>query len=180
MQIEALGHCAHALQAQVDLLRMDALAVGEPILKGKRWSCWHTGRDCPPSRGLGHDGCMKNPVLYGLSNCDTVRKARAWLSGRGVSYEFHDFKKSGVPQDALARWLKALGHKELVNRKGTTWRQLAPAAQSAVTGDTQAQALLLAHPSAIRRPVVEWPNGDITTGFDPTDWAQRSKILPTA
>lgn len=123
---------------------------------------------------------MKNPVLYGLSNCDTVRKARAWLSGRGVSYEFHDFKKSGVPQDALARWLKALGHKELVNRKGTTWRQLAPAAQAVVTGDTQAQALLLAHPSAIRRPVVEWPNGDITTGFDPTDWAQRSKILPTA
>ena len=79
---------------------------------------------------------MKNPVLYGLSNCDTVRKARAWLSGRGVSYEFHDFKKSGVPQDALARWLKALGHKELVNRKGTTWRQLAPAAQAVVTGDT--------------------------------------------
>lgn len=123
---------------------------------------------------------MKNPVLYGLSNCDTVRKARAWLSGRGVSYEFHDFKKSGVPQDALARWLKALGHKELVNRKGTTWRQLAPAAQAVVTGDTQAQALLLAYPSAIRRPVVEWPNGDITTGFDPTDWEPRSKSLPGA
>jgi len=123
---------------------------------------------------------MKNPVLYGLSNCDTVRKARAWLSGRGVSYEFHDFKKSGVPQDALARWLQALGHEKLVNRKGTTWRQLAPAAQAAVTGDTQAQALLLAHPSAIRRPVVEWPNGDITTGFDPTDWEPRSKNPPSA
>lgn len=123
---------------------------------------------------------MKNPVLYGLSNCGTVRKARAWLSGRGVPYEFHDFKKSGVPQDALARWLQALGHKELVNRKGTTWRQLTPAAQAAVTGDAQAQALLLAHPSAIRRPVVEWPNGDITTGFNPTDWEPRSESPPGA
>lgn len=123
---------------------------------------------------------MKNLVLYGLSNCDTVRKARTWLSSQGVSYEFHDFKKSGVPQDALARWLKALGHKELINRRGSTWRQLDPAAQAAVTGDAQAQALLLAHPSAIRRPVVEWPNGDITTGFVPTDWEPRSKNPPSA
>lgn len=123
---------------------------------------------------------MKNPVLYGLSNCDTVRKARAWLSGRGVSYEFHDFKKSGVPQDALARWLEVLGHKALVNRKGTTWRLLDAAEQAAVTCNTRAQALLLAHPSAIRRPVVEWPNGDITTGFDPTDWEPRSESPPSA
>ncbi|AVO40026.1 Spx/MgsR family RNA polymerase-binding regulatory protein [Simplicispira suum] len=118
---------------------------------------------------------MKNPVLYGISNCDTVRKARAWLSSRAVPYEFHDFKKSGVPPQALAHWLQALGDKELVNRRGTTWRQLDRAEQAALTCTTTALPVLLRHPSAIRRPVVEWPNGDVTVGFDPTDWEKRSK-----
>lgn len=118
---------------------------------------------------------MKNPALYGLSNCDTVRKARAWLTSQGVAYEFHDFKKSGVPDVALKRWLQALGHTELVNRRGTTWRQLDARTQAAVVDDASAHALLLAHPSAIRRPVVEWPGGAITVGFSEPLWSERFK-----
>ena len=118
---------------------------------------------------------MKNLVLYGISNCDTVRKARSWLTSEGVSHQFHDFKKTGVPEDALSGWLQALGHKELVNRRGTTWRQLDAAAQAMITSDAAAQALLLAHPSAIRRPVIEWPDGTITVGFEQKAWAERGK-----
>lgn len=123
---------------------------------------------------------MKPPRLYGLPHCDTVRKARAWLTSQGVAHQFHDFKKSGVPEDALARWLQALGHATLVNRRGTTWRQLEPAAQAAVDSDAAAMAVLLAHPSAIRRPVVEWPDGAVTAGFDPVDWGQRCTSSPSA
>ncbi len=116
---------------------------------------------------------MKTPVLYGISNCDTVRKARAWLTSQDLPYDFHDFKKSGVPQAALERWLEALDHKELVNRRGSTWRQLDAAEQAAVNCHATALTLLQTHPSAIRRPVVEWPNGDITTGFASREWEQR-------
>ena len=123
---------------------------------------------------------MKNPVLYGLSNCDTVRKARAWLTSQGVAHEFHDFKKSGVPPAALKRWLQALGHADLVNRRGTTWRQLDAGAQAAVVDEGSAQTLLAAHSSAIRRPVVEWPGGAITVGFSEALWAERCKTLKNA
>ncbi|MGP1629889.1 MAG: arsenate reductase [Giesbergeria sp.] len=125
---------------------------------------------------------MKNHevVLYGIPNCDTVRKARAWLADQGLDHHFHDFKKSGVPEGALARWLKALGQLALVNRRGTTWRQLDTAEQEAVVDDASATALLLAHPSAIRRPVVEWSDGTTTVGFAPADWALHYKNRPNA
>ncbi len=120
---------------------------------------------------------MKNLVLYGISNCDTVRKARAWLSSQGVAHQFHDFKKSGVPEAALGRWLQALGHAELVNRRGTTWRQIDPTAQATLVDNDSAQTLLLAHPSAIRRPVAEWPDGSITVGFGEEAWSERCQPL---
>ena len=123
---------------------------------------------------------MKNPLLYGISNCDTVRKARAWLTSEGIPYQFHDFKKSGMPEDALARWLQALGHTELMNRRGTTWRQLDDSARGSVVDNASAQTLLLAHPSALRRPLVEWPEGGVTVGFDPEDWARRCKSTEKA
>lgn len=125
---------------------------------------------------------MKNhdTVLYGIPNCDTVRKARDWLTNQGLPYRFHDFKKSGVPEDALARWLKALGQDALVNRRGTTWRKLDPAAQAAVVDSASAHALLLVHSSAIRRPVVEWADGAITAGFAPDEWATRCKNSESA
>jgi Spx/MgsR family transcriptional regulator len=109
-------------------------------------------------------------LLYGITNCDTVKKARAWLTDQGVDYEFHDFKKQGVPPDRLKAWTKRLGWEKLVNRKGTMWRRLDASAQAAVTDADSAQALMLSQPSVIKRPVVEW-GSDTTVGFDPDAWA---------
>ncbi len=112
-------------------------------------------------------------TLYGIPNCDTVKKARTWLTEHGVTHTFHDFKKQGVPPAALDRWLAATGHHQLVNRKGTTWRGLDEAIRAAVVDNTSARALLLQHASVIKRPVVEWANGSVTVGFDAADWSAR-------
>lgn len=109
-------------------------------------------------------------TVFGIPNCDTVKKARAWLSGHGVSYEFHDFKKLGVPVDQLPLWIAALGWEPLVNRKGTTWRKLDEDSRAAVLDAASASALMLANPSVIKRPVVAWPNGEVTVGFDESRW----------
>ena len=109
-------------------------------------------------------------TLYGISNCDTVKKARAWLDGQGVAYTFHDFRKAGVPQDRLAGWSRAVGWEKLVNRQGTTWRKLDAAQQAGVRDEASARALMLAQPSVIKRPVVEWPGGATTVGFDAAAW----------
>jgi len=111
-------------------------------------------------------------TLYGIPNCDTVKKARAWLSEHGQAYSFHDFKKQGVPPESLTRWVQAAGWEKLLNRKGTTWRQLDATTQAAVVDAASAQLLMLASPSVIKRPVVDWGNA-ITVGFDPADWDQR-------
>jgi Spx/MgsR family transcriptional regulator len=112
-------------------------------------------------------------TLYGIPNCDTVKKARAWLADQGVAYDFHDFKKAGVPADRLQRWMQAAGPERLLNRQGTTWRKLDADAQSAAQEPAGAKALMLAQPSVIKRPVVEWGDGSVTVGFDPADWALR-------
>ena len=109
-------------------------------------------------------------TLYGISNCDTVKKARAWLDGQAVPYQFHDFRKAGVPQDRLADWSRAVGWEKLVNRQGTTWRKLDAAQQAEVRDDASARALMLAQPSVIKRPVVEWAGGATTVGFDAAAW----------
>jgi arsenate reductase (glutaredoxin) len=108
-------------------------------------------------------------TLYGIPNCDTVKKARAWLTAEGVEYRFHDFAKQGVPDD-LARWVLDLGWDKLVNRKGTTWRQLDPADQQAVVDAASAQALMRSSPSVIKRPVVDWGSAT-TVGFDSAAWS---------
>jgi Spx/MgsR family transcriptional regulator len=112
-------------------------------------------------------------TLYGIPNCDTVKKARTWLAEHGVEHVFHDFKKQGVPDAALDRWLAAAGHEKLVNRKGTTWRGLDEATRTAVVDSASARALLLQHASVIKRPVVEWADRSVTVGFDAVDWQQR-------
>lgn len=104
-------------------------------------------------------------ILYGIPNCDTVKKARAWLAAREVAVTFHDFKKQGVPSDALDRWIAGLGWERLVNRSGTTWRRLDDATRAAVTDAASARALMLAQASVIKRPVVQWPDGTLTVGF---------------
>ncbi len=111
-------------------------------------------------------------TVYGIPHCDTVKRARAWLAARGVEAAFHDFKKAGVPPEALDAWLAALGWERLLNRQGTTWRKLDDATKAAVTDAASARALMLAQPSVIRRPVVRWGDGALTVGFDPDDWAR--------
>jgi Spx/MgsR family transcriptional regulator len=113
-------------------------------------------------------------ILYGIPNCDTVKKARAWLSAQGLAYEFHDFKKAGVPADRLSAWESALGWQKLLNRQGTTWRKLDPQTQASAVDAVSAQALMRAQASLIKRPVVEWGNrtrNRTTVGFDPVEWA---------
>lgn len=114
-------------------------------------------------------------IVYGISNCDTVKKARAWLAGQDLSCEFHDFKKLGVPTDRLAAWERAVGWEKLLNRQGTTWRKLDADVQAGVTGAASAMALMQAQPSLIKRPVIEWGpgHGATTVGFDPHNFAAR-------
>lgn len=112
-------------------------------------------------------------TLHGIPNCDTVKKARAWLDANGREHRFHDFKKQGVPEAALDAWLASAGWETVVNRKGSTWRQLDEAVRAAVVDAASARPLLLAQPSLIKRPVVQWSDGAITVGFDATDWARR-------
>jgi Spx/MgsR family transcriptional regulator len=110
-------------------------------------------------------------IVYGIPNCDTVKKARDWLSAAGLDYQFHDFKKAGVPEDALQAWLAELDWETLVNRKGTTWRKLDPALQAATVDATSAAALMRANPSVIKRPVVRWSDGRLSVGFSPAQFA---------
>lgn len=125
-----------------------------------------------------------NPLtitLYGIPNCDTVRKARAWLNAQGLASHFHDFKKHSVHASMLQGWMNAVGWEALVNRRGTTWRQLGAATQAAVCDDSSAAALLMQHTSAIKRPVAEWHKAGIlmhtSVGFDAGQWAQWAKEL---
>lgn len=113
-------------------------------------------------------------TVYGIPNCDTVKKARTWLTEHGIEHSFHDFKKQGVPPDHLDRWLEAAGWETVVNRKGTTWRQLDEATRTGVTDVASARAVALANPSVIKRPVVEWADSAITVGFNAADWQQRA------
>ena len=115
-------------------------------------------------------------TLYGIPNCDTVKRARAWLNANGVAHSFHDFKTQGLPEARLDAWLQAVGWQALLNRKGTTWRKLDAAAQAAVVDAPSARALMLAQTSAVKRPVVEWSDGRVTVGFDAADWAARRPL----
>ena len=112
-------------------------------------------------------------TVFGIPNCDTVKKARAWLTEHGVDYAFHDFKKEGVPLPALDAWLKAPGWETLLNRKGTSWRLLDDATKAGVLDATTARSVMLLQPSVIKRPVVVWNDGVVTVGFKPEAFASR-------
>lgn len=105
--------------------------------------------------------------IYGIKNCDTMKKAFTWCDANQISYEFHDYKKQGVPREPLIKWCRALGWQTLVNTRGPTWRKLTPD-QQAVTKQGQAVELMIENPSVIRRPVVENDAGQYLVGFDPT------------
>lgn len=111
-------------------------------------------------------------TLYGIPNCDSVKRARAWLAEHGHAAAFHDFKKAGVPGDRLDAWIGALGWERLLNRQGTTWRRLDEATRAGVVDAASAAALMRAQPSVIKRPVIEW-GATVTAGFDPAAWPPR-------
>lgn len=107
--------------------------------------------------------------LYGIPNCDTVKKARSWLDARGITCMFHDYKKEGVDPARLVLWADALGWEALLNRRGTTFRKL-PDADKGDIDRAKALALMAAHPSLIKRPIVEHAGG-ILAGFSEGEWA---------
>lgn len=119
-------------------------------------------------------------TVYGISNCDTVKKARAWLTAQGLEHTFHDFKKHGIPTERLPVWCQAVGWEKLLNRQGTTWRKLGAEAQGSACDAAGAQALMLGNPSAIKRPVVEWQgsSGPTTVGFDADGWLEIIRKQP--
>jgi arsenate reductase len=115
----------------------------------------------------------KSVTIYGIKNCDTMKKARDWLDSHGVSYEFHDYKTAGAPKEKLKAWCDELGWETLLNRAGTTFRKL-PEADKAGLNERKALALMLEQPSMIKRPVLEAGN-KLLVGFKPEIYAGELK-----
>jgi len=109
-------------------------------------------------------------VLYGIKNCDTVKKARRWLDDHGVAYRFHDFRADGLDDRRLARWTKQVGWETLLNRRGTTWRGMPETQRKKVADETSAVIAMLTHPALIKRPVLEI-NGKVHVGFKADEYA---------
>jgi arsenate reductase len=112
-------------------------------------------------------------ILYGIKNCDTVKKARAWLSAQGLDYRFHDFRSDGLDASTLETFEKAVGWEALLNRRGTCWRTLSEEQRADVDRD-KAFALMLAHPALIKRPVLS-AGSKIMIGFTPENYAMELK-----
>jgi arsenate reductase (glutaredoxin) len=110
-------------------------------------------------------------TIYGIKNCDTMKKARAWLDGHGVAYDFHDYKAQGVERAKLQQWSRSVGWEKLLNRAGTTFRKLSEADKAGLD-ETKAIALMMAQPSMIKRPVLETGRETIV-GFKPEIYAER-------
>jgi arsenate reductase (glutaredoxin) len=112
-------------------------------------------------------------TIYGIKNCDTMKKARAWLDGRGVTYGFHDYKTAGIEKGKLKQWSDKLGWETLLNRAGTTFRKL-PEGDKEDLNERKALALMLAQPSMIKRPVLDL-GGKLLVGFKPEVYAREVK-----
>jgi arsenate reductase len=112
-------------------------------------------------------------TIYGIRNCDTMKKAFAWLDGHGIAYAFHDYKKLGADAALLKQWAAQAGWERLINTRGPSFRKLPPAKQANLT-ENKAFALMLENPSMIRRPIVE-AGKTLLIGFDPDEYAQKLK-----
>jgi arsenate reductase len=113
----------------------------------------------------------KSTTIYGIKNCDTMKKARAWLDSHGVEYQFHDYKAEGAPKEKLKAWADELGWETLLNRAGTTFRKL-PDDQKEGLNERKALALMLEQPSMIKRPVLD-VGGKLLVGFKPEVYAKE-------
>lgn len=107
-------------------------------------------------------------ILYGIKNCDTMKKTRTWLDSRGVDFAFHDYKTAGIAKETLAGWVRAAGWETLLNRAGTTFRKLSDKDKEGLT-EAKAIGLMLAQPSMIKRPVLD-VNGKLLVGFKPAEY----------
>jgi arsenate reductase len=112
-------------------------------------------------------------TIYGIKNCDTMKKARVWLDSHGVAYSFHDYKAEGIDKARLQRWAKEVGWETLLNRAGTTFRKLDDAAKEGLN-ESKAIALMLEQPSMIKRPVLDL-GGKLVVGFKPEIYAKDIK-----
>ena len=106
-----------------------------------------------------------NITIYGIPNCDTVKKASGWFKQQAISYSFYDYKQAGISKEKLISWCRLVGWEVLLNKKSTTWRNLSPAEQLAVTNQQAAVTLMQQHTSIIKRPVIEY-NGKLLVGFN--------------
>ncbi|WP_239954253.1 ArsC family reductase [Pantoea sp. Z09] len=104
-------------------------------------------------------------VMYGIKNCDTIKKARRFLEAADIDVEFHDYRASGLNDALLMQFIDQLGYQTLLNTRGTTWRKLPEAEREAVIDSSSASALMLAHPAVIKRPVLRAPDGSLLVGF---------------
>ena len=109
-------------------------------------------------------------IVYGIRNCNTVKSALTWLNEKQIEFEFHDYKSKGISDARLKEWCKQVGWERLVNRRGTTWRQLDPQAQERVTDQSSAIALMKEKTSVIKRPLIESGNKIIALGFNEDDY----------
>ena len=109
---------------------------------------------------------MQTLILYGITNCNTVKKARDWLTINGISVEFHDFKKQGVSAALLENWLSQVSHEKLINRAGQTWRGLEDATKNSIIDNASAIALMQTKTSVIKRPILEKNGKIVCLGFD--------------
>jgi arsenate reductase len=110
--------------------------------------------------------------LYGIPNCDTVKKARTWLSKNNIAIEFHDFKKHGLATDIAQRWLQQTPWEQLINRKGLTWRGLSEEVKTTINNNASAQQLMLEKTSVIKRPLLEQDGKLLHIGFDETSYSK--------
>ena len=117
---------------------------------------------------------MKPLTIYGIPNCDTMKKARAWLDSHGVAYDFHDYKKAGIDRQRLEAWSKKVGWETLLNRAGTTFRNL-PGNDKQDVDERKAIDLMLAQPSLIKRPVLDLGGGKLLVGFKPENYHEAFK-----
>lgn len=114
-------------------------------------------------------------IVYGIPNCNTVKKSMTWLAENGFTPTFHDFKKKGITAEKLHEWCAVFGWEKVLNKKGTTWKKLSPEEQAKVTNQEAAVQLLLTHTSAIKRPVIELNNKTILISFDEAAYQEALK-----
>jgi arsenate reductase len=112
-------------------------------------------------------------IVYGIKNCNTVKNALDWLKKKNVDFEFHDYKSKGITEVKLKSWSKQVGWESLVNKRGTTWRQLDEKVQSKVTNEASAIALMMEKTSVIKRPLIESDGKVVALGFDEGEYAKK-------